>query len=872
MLGGTFPVHHVGVEYHGAAPAYPLAVWFALTGPSTLAFDVFCWALGVAIAGTGYLLARRLLPHWPALLAGLILAAPPLVFTRWTTSGNVVYPATLLIGNLILLGTHRIIVRRPALWPAVLVTGLLAGLGWWTNPLAVIYCAPLAVLALRTGLVWRARFWLFPIGVALGGLPAWIYEATNYPSTRLVLHEPGTVPLESFTTRTSMFLTQLSLELVGARATELTTVPFDPPTAMQAIVAGLGLLVLARALLRDRRQLAWLAGASRGGPGNGLSLLWILVVANLALALPTQRTLGITYFLPLYAVLPLWTGEFLAWLWGVRRWLGATVMFGLLGFHVWATWTVTLGRRSEPGWRWSQLRERSQPLVDWLNARGIRHLYYQTGHGPAFELSFLTGMRLIPAHIWHEQVVQHGQLVDAQVAPPIVVTDEGLDELRQGLHALGQSIRETRIGRFVVLETSPRGPHGFAPIPPDRWTLTASHRPMDLGYLVDRDAGTRWSIGENQQPGAWVQVDLGADEDVARIDLLTLDWQEVPAGLRVEWSRDGQAWQEAVSVSRYWGPLFFSEQHPFLRVRRGRVQAAFDPVRARFLRIVQTGEAARHPWSARELFVYRPIPPEPSSSPGRTVPEPVELTRALRDEGVRFVYANHWLSARVLAAGDGAIGAVGALDSNINVNSYGRTAPDPARLERFRLEPGRALLLGTGADLPGIRRTLEIQGALARETRVGPYPLLLLARPAGRRLLARDGWRVTASVAAADAARVLDRDPRTRWSAAGHVSPETFVTLDLGQTRPAAGLRMMPGSRDAGPAAFALESSPDGLTWSPVGPLEWAGPLYWTGYELIRNGRREWTVVFPRIALRHLRVRPAAAARTWDIEEIDLFE
>ena len=162
VLGGTFPVHHVGVEYHGAAPAYPLAVWFALTGPSTLALDVFCWALGVAIVWTGYLLARRLFPHWPALLAGLVLAAPPLVFTRWTTSGNVVYPATLLIGNLILLGTHRIIVRHPAPWPAVLVTGLLAGLGWWTNPLAVIYCAPLAVLALRTGLAWRASLLALP--------------------------------------------------------------------------------------------------------------------------------------------------------------------------------------------------------------------------------------------------------------------------------------------------------------------------------------------------------------------------------------------------------------------------------------------------------------------------------------------------------------------------------------------------------------------------------------------------------------------------------------------------------------------------------------------------------------------------------------
>jgi hypothetical protein len=138
--------------------------------------------------------------------------------------------------------------------------------------------------------------------------------------------------------------------------------------------------------------------------------------------------------------------------------------------------------------------------------------------------------------------------------------------------------------------------------------------------------------------------------------------------------------------------------------------------------------------------------------------------------------------------------------------------------------------------------------------------------------VARDGWRATASAAAEDATRVLDGDPRTRWSAVGPVAPDTAVTLDLGRARSVAGLRMIPGSRDAGPSAFALEGSPDGLAWWPVGPSEWAGPLYWTGSELVKNGRREWTVVFPKTTLRHLRVRPTMAARTWDVEEIELFE
>ena len=89
-------------------------------------------------------------------------------------------------------------------------------------------------------------------------------------------------------------------------------------------------------------------------------------------------------------------------------------------------------------------------------------------------------------------------------------------------------------------------------------------------------------------PGQWLEVDLGATELVARVDLLAIDWQDLPAGFRIEISPDGSRWETVVTVSEYWGPLFFSEHHPFLKVRRGRVQAVFPPVRARRVRIVQT--------------------------------------------------------------------------------------------------------------------------------------------------------------------------------------------------------------------------------------------------------------------------------------------
>jgi hypothetical protein len=863
ILNGTFPVHQIGVEYYGAAPAYALAAWFALLETSTVALDVFCLLLAGAIAWTGYLVACRFLPRWPAFLSGLVVAVPPLVFARWTMSGNLNYPLNQLIGHVLLLGTHTIFYRGSDHGVRLFVLGLVAGVGWWNNPMVVVYCAPFAVLALRTGLARRARFWLFGLGVLLGGLPDWMYEITNYPSSRLILYGSGgvtpTTPLE----RVVIFLRDLAPELVGARSVDLANIRFAPSGAVQAMVAGLGLLVAGRALVRDRHELRWLVGAG-GRRGTGLASLWAFVAANLAITLLTQRALAITYFLPLYTVLPLWYGEFLAWLWGVRRAFGVAALAGLLGFYLWSSWTVTLGRGAEAAPRWARLHTLARPVTEWLEARGIRHVYF-LGEGflPSFEFTFLTGMRIVAAHPWHEPVVQHGQAVDAEPAPPVVADPSKAAMLQATLRGLGQSIRETRVGAFIVFETSPASPMGFAPIAPNAWKVSASHRESEVGHVMDRDAATGWSTGRWQAPGQWLAVDLGGEEDVARVDLLSIDWQEVPAELRVEWSRDGRSWQEAVSIRPYWGPMFVSERHPFLRVRRGRVQAVFRPVRARFLRLTQTGSAPGHAWAARELFVYRP-----AAAPSRALLRDGELVPALYGEGIRMVYANHWLSARVLAEGRG---AVSALDSNLYLNSYRHTTPEPTTLERFRMLTGRAVLLGSDTDAAGIRQALETRGALARVTSAGAYQVLHLTPPERPRRLERDGWRASASRAPADASRALDGDRRTRWTAEGPAETIEF-TLELGRARRVAGLRMQPGSREGGPADFQVEGSADGVTWERLGPVRWGGPLYWTGYELLRNGRVEWTVRFPPVTVRHLRIRPAAPGQSWAIEEIDAFE
>jgi glucosylceramidase len=121
--------------------------------------------------------------------------------------------------------------------------------------------------------------------------------------------------------------------------------------------------------------------------------------------------------------------------------------------------------------------------------------------------------------------------------------------------------------------------------------MSATASPVgEPGNAVDDDATTRWTSGAAQQPGQWVQVDLGRSQRIRRVVLDTgVDVGDFPRGYALYTSRDGSHWTGPVATGAGQGQLTTID---------------FATTEARFLRVVQTATAPQW-WSIADLRVYR---------------------------------------------------------------------------------------------------------------------------------------------------------------------------------------------------------------------------------------------------------------------------
>ena len=134
-----------------------------------------------------------------------------------------------------------------------------------------------------------------------------------------------------------------------------------------------------------------------------------------------------------------------------------------------------------------------------------------------------------------------------------------------------------------------RGQSSDRPIAPTGWTATAS--PSDgPAQAVDDDATTRWTTGTGQEPGQYLQVDLGRVQSVGRIVFDTgASIGDFPRGYSITASTDGKRWHPVAAGN---GTGQFVEAD-----LRGRL--------VKQVRITLTAAAPANWWSVADVRAYR---------------------------------------------------------------------------------------------------------------------------------------------------------------------------------------------------------------------------------------------------------------------------
>ncbi|MFF4749686.1 glycoside hydrolase family 2 protein [Streptomyces sp. NPDC002514] len=135
---------------------------------------------------------------------------------------------------------------------------------------------------------------------------------------------------------------------------------------------------------------------------------------------------------------------------------------------------------------------------------------------------------------------------------------------------------------------------GSGDLPTTGWKPFTEPDSGGAANAFDRNPGTRWSSNGAQKPGMYYGLDLGGVHRITRVVWDTsASVNDYPRGVDVQVSSDNTTWTTALKIADTTSV-----------VAAGVLVLTFDPVEARYLKIVDTGSTATNYLSLHEIYVY----------------------------------------------------------------------------------------------------------------------------------------------------------------------------------------------------------------------------------------------------------------------------
>jgi hypothetical protein len=864
VLAGDFPLFFFGQNFMGSLEAYLGAPALLLLGAHPWVLELLAVLLSLLFLFLTWRLGSRMFPESVVRTALIYLALPPVFLLYWAHEARLHYPLTLVFGTLLLLIVDRLIYRSPPRnerpWNLAAL-GLLAGLGWWTNHLVVVFLLPvLFFLWLHDKKIFlRPSFYLLVLSFLFGQLPQFLFQSRQpVPGLRLL----DLIVWPDWQV--------IGADFFGVALPILAGIPYPfsgkpgqwIPYLVFLVSSGLSLLYV----LFHRR--AALAGLLRLNikRANGLELLGLVLGATLAVNFLTVFNIRLNdndqkYLLPVYTGLPFFLAFFICRLDRLFRGAGLLLLGLLLGGNLWGTlirpgWPVldrAMGQTIE------QENRNASAVVQVLQEKGIRRIF--AGDGLGERLTFFSAEQVIGADPYQAGSLRHARWVDGADRPAYLFSGFSA-EWEQNLQALGGAWRKETLAGGFVLYTDFAPPDPLIPLPRSGWKVPAWSNDPQASKAFDGDMKSAWQAP--QQVGTRFALDLGRKETIGKIAWWPGDYRGVPGGFQVEVSETGEKWQVVTRLENYRGPFFWSGPGPMIKVRRGRVETCFVPVAARFVRLTLMKALHSGDWSIHEILVYGPGGLGPVSGKGSGFLR--DLNLFLREGKIGEVYADPWLSAYLHNEG---AGKIRTLIYNHFLGDNGELVPAPELLYPLKINPDTALIVDR-TEQGDCEAALRGAGLSFQKDDFGPYRVY--SRLTQSPLLDHSGWKLAADINPGEIDRAVDGRIDTRWTSGRPQAPGMTVRVDLGRSACVEGviLKLGNSSKDY-PRDLHLTVSADGRSWRQP-ETRWSSDLYWAGNRLFALQGDRAVYTFAPAACRYLKLEQRGSDPTyyWSIHELEL--
>jgi len=752
--GRDWPVFFYGQAYMGTLePMISVAFTsiFGITGFAVCAGTALAAVCSLPVV---FFWARDAAGRAGALTTLALCAVGPYYYFMFQFAPRGGYTVTLLLGLLVMwLSTRtavRIHSRRESAPAWFLLIGVLAGLGWWTNPLITpSLLAGAAILAIGLhGRVWQRGPLLGLLGFLLGSLPFWAWNMGHEWASFDMFSSVGkTGTLEGL-----RLFWQRYDRLIGLEA--LSRIPRTLVLATYPLLAALGLVT---GLIRLRKRQFTMPSASALTLSVFMLASMVIFVRSSFASMNTAR-----YLVPLVPAAAILAGLFVQRLCTVAGPIAAAIPVVLLITTQWpaiqelhARSVVTPSRRNQ-----------DTALGNFLQKKGIEAVYsHFMDHTLNFNLDesvVVTDMRgdRYPAYS------RHAEMAD-RIA---VVRNFGHIAEFPGV-AGGKMTTENAGGYGVRYDFSPPA-DALTDITDTMLSRVLDRKGKDsLRELTDLNIDTDW-VGKHATSGPeWLELQFAAPVILRRLRLVGMGVRPCPARARIEIKRSRAAPWEIMYDTHVVTDFFWSGPRPYWGGRRHRIEYSFDDTAVAAVRVVSVApRGLGGSWRVSEIRCFGPGPELPEET--ASLPSLMDL---LRIRNIRTLYCDRWVSNRVHQDSGG----------SVNVEMEPSFFPEsPLRGGSVNLHDQPAFLV-KNHDRAVMQKVLAQRGIQMLETEVGPWVLL-----------------EAASIDAADTT-VNDHETTLYWTGltllnCSEASPTTAVRVEFPQGMTLIGFTVTPSRVEPG--------------------------------------------------------------------------